>query len=119
MPNVMYDRILRSNVVEHIEASGASCELRPSDDAEPIEVDSYYLQELRLILADLHESVFSKIVTRQLIAEALDVLDAIRKLRGVSKKEVEEERKKLADKFGTYDNPVIVMRIFEKGGGIK
>ncbi|MGE5604852.1 MAG: hypothetical protein ACM3YE_04080, partial [Bacteroidota bacterium] len=100
-----YHKLVRDKIPEIIEAAGKKCEIRTLDDEE-------YLQELNWKLQEeIHEYQESGAVEE--LADLVEVVQAIARLKGVSKRKFEEIKAKKREERGGFEERVYLVKVEE------
>ena len=101
-----YNKLVRDKIPEIIEKSGNKCEIEILSDEDYIKMLDAKLDEE---LAEYHKDQ-----SLEELADLLEVLYAAAKARGFSIDELEELRKRKAEKRGGFENKLLLVKTFEK-----
>lgn len=96
---VYYRKLIRDNIPEKIAKKGSRCETRVLDDAE-------YEQELFKKIAEEGSGVVSATTRAELIeelADVQDVIDEIKRLKGITAEEVRAAQSAAREKKGGFE----------------
>lgn len=101
-----YNKLVRDRIPEIIEKSGNKCEIEILSDEDYLKMLDAKLDEE---LAEYHKDQ-----NLEELADLLEVIYAAAKARGFSIDELEELRKRKAEKRGGFENKILLVKIFEK-----
>ena len=105
MSVITYNKLIRDKIPKIIEKDNKTCEIRILDD------DEY----LKMIDAKLDEELaeYHKDQNLEELADILEVLYAATKARGYSLEELEECRRKKAEKRGGFERKIMLETVIE------
>ena len=101
-----YNKLVRDKIPEIIEKSGNKCEVEILSDEE----------YLKMLDAKLDEELaeYRKDQNIEELADLLEVIYSVAKARGFSINELEELRRRKAEKRGSFENKLLLVKTFEK-----
>ena len=101
-----YNKLVRDKIPEIIEKSGNKCKIEILSDEDYLKMIDAKLDEE---LAEYHKDQ-----NLEELADLLEVIYAAAKARGFSIDELEELRKRKAEKRGGFENKLLLVKTFEK-----
>ena len=101
-----YNKLVRDNIPEIIERSGNKCEFEILSDDDYIKMLDAKLDEE---LAEYHSDQ-----NLEELADLLEVIYAVTKARVFSLDELESLRKEKAEKRGSFERKLLLVKTFEK-----
>ena len=102
----VYNKLVRDKIPQIIEADGKTCKTEILDEKKYLEMIDYKLDE------ELSE--YHKDQNIEELADLLEVIYAAANARGYSVEELENIRKKKADKRGAFKNKILLLEVEEK-----
>jgi len=105
-----YNKLIRDNIPDIIQAAGKSCKVRTLDTAD-------FDVELRRKLEEETRELKSARTQQQLIEELADIeeiVQALLKLHGSDKKQLERTRQKKAAENGAFKKRLFLVEVDEK-----
>ncbi len=98
---IYYDKAVRDNIPDIIKKSGKSCNVKKlSDDKFLLELEKKLSEEVTEYQNDKNPEE---------LADILEVIYRIAKLKGISKEELEQIRIKKAEKRGSFENNLFLI----------
>jgi predicted house-cleaning noncanonical NTP pyrophosphatase (MazG superfamily) len=101
----IYNKLVRDRIPEIIESSGKKCQVHILDDKEYLRMIDLKMDEE---LAEYHKEQ-----NLEELADLIEVVYAAVIARGYSLKDLEEIRKKKAEKRGTFENKILLIEVIE------
>ena len=102
---VIYNKLVRDNIPEIIEASGKTCEMEILSDEEYLQMLDKKLEEE---LAEYHQEQ-----NIEELADLLEVMYAPAKARGISNEELEQVRVDKQKARGGFDMKILLKSVLE------
>lgn len=102
---IYYNKVIRDNIPSIIEKSGKKYEVHELND------DDFLVGLKKKLLEEIDE--FNDCEDVKELADVLEVVYAIARLKGVSREELEEMRKAKVDSNGGFDNNLYLVSTYD------